>query len=391
MSFWNTSLMGMGQQKPANPYGTGTNANYANEFDNFFGKGVWGDKGMLDAQSQAGMTPESIAQRTQIVNSQPQGGSFGGVQNTPGAQGGLGAPGTGPWATMGVRSPWEGGGVSGASGGGLGGGAMAGASGSGMMGMGAGGANGPDWMAADRQQAIRNNYAQHGNDPAKISQLMREYGVSNDAFMRATGMDQGAFDNYMRPVFGGGQSGGGGQGGGMGGGMPTGPGRNPFTDNPFYSSMAGDIARRTQQSLGQSLNGIQSNAIGVGGLGGSRQGVAQGQAISGAMDNMSGQLAALGGGMWNSDQNRDLQRYQGDQNFYTAQRGQDYQGIGLGADLMSRGLQQQWAPINNANGVYNQYTGLGTTTGSQQSGGGWGGAIGGALGAGQFARNMGWW
>ena len=376
MSFWNTSLMGMGQQKPANPYGTGTNANYANEFDNFFGKGVWGDKGMLDAQSQAGMTPESIAQRTNIVQSQPRWqGGFGGVQNQP-------SGGILPGQYTGGQAPGGGGGLGSAMGTGNGPSATAP-----FLGAGAGGANGPDWMAADRQQAIRNNYQQHGNDPAKISQLMREYGVSNDAFMRATGMDQSAFDQYMSPVFGGG----GGQGGGMGGGMPTGPGRNPFTQNPYYSSMADDITRRTNLSRDQGLSQIRTNAVGVGGLGGSRQGVAEGQAISGAADNLSGQLANLGGGMWNSDQNRDLQRYQGDQQFYNAQRGLDYTGIGLGADLMSRGLQQQWAPINNANNVYGNYTGLGTTTGTQQSGGGWGNALAGGLAAAQLANRWGWW
>jgi hypothetical protein len=178
---------------------------------------------------------------------------------------------------------------------------------------------------------------------------------------------------------------------GMGTPMPKAGPQNSFTSNPYYSSLADDITRRTQQSLGQSLQGIQSNAVGVGGLGGSRQGVAQGQAISGAMDNLSGQLGAMGSGMWNADQNRDLSRYQGDQSFYTAQRGQDYQGIGLGADLMSRGLQTPWAPIQNANNVYSPYSGMGQTTNSSQQGGGWMGALGGGLGAAQFGQNMGWW
>ena len=384
MSFWNTSLMGMGQQRPANPYGAGTNAHYANQFDQAFGQGVWGNKGMLDQQSQAGTTPESIAQRTQIVQSQPQGGGFGGVQNTAQPMG-LGAGGAN------FAGPMGGGG--GVMSGGLGG---AGQWGNIPGGQGAQSGN-PDWMAADRQQAIRNNYQQHGNDPARISQLMREYGVSNDAFMRATGMDQAAFDQYMSPVFGGSpglgaggaNTGGGGVFGPAGG--SGGPMTRSFTQNPFYSSMADDITRRTNLSRDQGLSQIRTNSVGVGGLGGSRQGVAEGQAISGAADNLAGQLANLGGGMWNSDQNRDLSRYQGDQGFYTAQRGLDYQGIGLGADLMSRGLSTQWQPLNQANNIYGNYTGLGTTTGSQRSGGGLGGIIGGGLGMAQFAQNMGWW
>src|SRR5689334_12418379 len=102
-----------------------------------------------------------------------------------------------------------------------------------------------------------------------------------------------------------------------------------FGSNPWGSAMGDDIQRRTQQMLDQSLSGIRGNFVGTGGLGGSRQGIAQGQAIQGAADSLQGNLGNLYGGMWNNDQNRQLSQYGMDQNFYTQQRGQDQSQVGL--------------------------------------------------------------
>lgn len=193
---------------------------------------------------------------------------------------------------------------------------------------------------------------------------------------------------------------------GTGGGPISGP--NPylsgggFTQNPYYTQMADDIGRRTQQGLGEAFNQIRSHAVGVGGLGGSRQGVAEGVATGRAMDSMQGQLGGLFGGLYESGQNRDLQRYniEGNQNlanqgqwmnFYTGQRGQDLQSIGLGADLYSRGIGGEWAPIQNAGAAYAPFTGFGTSTTSGQQGGGLLGAVGGGLAGGSFGRQMNWW
>lgn len=208
--------------------------------------------------------------------------------------------------------------------------------------------------------------------------------------------------------------------------------------NPWMSGVADDIMRRTNDALGRAFNGIRSNAVGVGGLGGSRQGVAEGVATRGAMDSMQGNLANLFGQDWTNTQNRGLQQYgidtnaalgnQGqmlnydlglgglqnqrygmDQNynlglgsqaltnqgqqmsFYGQQRGQDLQQLGLGADLYSRGIGGEWAPIQNAGSAYSPFTGFGSTTNSGQQGGGLAGGIGGALAGGSLARQMSWW
>ncbi len=194
-----------------------------------------------------------------------------------------------------------------------------------------------------------------------------------------------------------------------------------YQRNPYLDQMADDIGRRTQQGLGQAFNGIRSNSVGVGGLGGSRQGVAEGVATSGAMDSMQGQLAGLFGTDYTNSMNRNLQaygidsstwlgargqnqnyalgvgglenqRYGQDQSFYTAQRGQDLQQTGMGANIYDMGVKGGWIPLDKASDIYKGYTGLNSsqTTGGQ-SGGGASGVIGGALAGASFGKSMGWW
>lgn len=159
--------------------------------------------------------------------------------------------------------------------------------------------------------------------------------------------------------------------------------------NPYLGGMADDIGRRTQQLLGTSLNGIAGNSVGTGGLGGARQGVAQGSAIKGAADSLQGNLANLYGTQYSNDQNRALTQYGMDQGFYTNQRSQDLTQAGIGAGLLGQGLSTQWLPIQGAAGAYSPFTGFGTSTTTANSGGGLSGAVGGALGAAQLAKNLG--
>jgi hypothetical protein len=161
--------------------------------------------------------------------------------------------------------------------------------------------------------------------------------------------------------------------------------------NPYLGGMADDIARRTQTLLGQNNHAIQGAFVGSGGLGGSRQGIAQGTAAGQAADSLQGQLANLYGTQYSQDQNRALQQYGLDQNFYGQQRGQDLTGAGVGSSLIGQGLNAGWQPIQNASSAISPFTGYGTTTNSSSSGGGWQGAVGGALGAAQLAKNFGWW
>jgi hypothetical protein len=203
-------------------------------------------------------------------------------------------------------------------------------------------------------------------------------------------------------------------------------GSNPYLGaNPHLSAQADDIGRRTQLGLGQAFNQGRSNAVGVGGLGGSRQGVFEAQAAGQAMDSLQGQLANLYGTDWTNQQNRDLQRYGIDTSaqtqrhgidtaqilgmtnaanqrhatdvgnlntqqsldnqrygidtgFYTAQRGQDLAQILGGANLVTQGVEGGWLPIENASDIFNSVAGNNINqTNSSQQGGGAVGALGG--------------
>jgi hypothetical protein len=176
----------------------------------------------------------------------------------------------------------------------------------------------------------------------------------------------------------------GGPSAGMGGGYGLG-------SNPYQGAQAEALAAQQQQFLDRNFAGIRSNSVGVGGLGGARQGVAQGEAIGSAATGLAGATANLFGSNWNADQNRELQRYGYDQNFYTNNRQLDQSGAQLGANMMGLANNGDWSGLNSANNIYGNYTGFGNTTNSSQSGGGWQGALGGAIGGATLGRNMGWW
>lgn len=143
--------------------------------------------------------------------------------------------------------------------------------------------------------------------------------------------------------------------------------------NPYATGILDDMQRRHSDVIGQSLAGIRGNAVGVGGLGGSRQGVAEAQAISQGADNFAGQGFNFMGGLYEGDQNRLRQDWT------------------LGAGLMNQGLNTPYIPLQNTANLFSPFTGFGTTTQTQQQGGGAMGAVGGALGAAQLGKNMGWW
>jgi hypothetical protein len=192
-----------------------------------------------------------------------------------------------------------------------------------------------------------------------------------------------------------------------------------YQGNPYLDNIANDVQRRSGQALDLGLQGIRSNAVGIGGLGGSRQGVAEGLAIGQANDNLSGNLSNLYGQDFTNSQNRNLQKYgidtnadltrQGQQqNFYTANRGLDQQGLQIGANLFNQGNQgrinqgqgiygigntEQQAPFNvfnNANQTISPYAGAGSSnTSSSSQGGGLSGIAGGAFAGAQIGRNLG--
>lgn len=190
--------------------------------------------------------------------------------------------------------------------------------------------------------------------------------------------------------------------------------------NPYIGSYANAITNQVTQNLQRNiLPGISSGAMSAGGFGGSRQGVVEANALNDANQGLSNALAGVYSSDWNNQQGRDLQRYGMDQsynlgmgnlglnyqnsqnNFYTAQRGQDLQAAGLGAQLaqmanqgflgQGQGLynvgtttqQAPWGAINNFTGAARPFTGFGSDSSSTSSNP-WASAIGGAYGGAQL-------
>lgn len=178
---------------------------------------------------------------------------------------------------------------------------------------------------------------------------------------------------------------------GDGGGQAGQGGGYGLGSNPYQGAQADAIGMRSQEFLDNALNGIRSNSVGVGGLGGSRQGVAQGIATSKAADYLQGNLANLYGGNWNQEQNRDLSRYGMDQNFFLGNRGADQGDFRNGLAAVGLAESGDWSGLNQANGIYSPWSGFGNSTNSSQSGGGAMGAVGGGLAGFGFAGQNGWW
>jgi len=179
--------------------------------------------------------------------------------------------------------------------------------------------------------------------------------------------------------------------GGGSAGMSTAP-SGSYQQNPYLSGIADDITRRIGTARDQGLKAVRSDAIAMGGAGGTGQSFAEADVISRSLDNLGGQLTGLYGQDWNNQQNRDLQRYGMDQGFYTSQRGQDLAQIGLGSQLESQALQNQWYPISQFANIVGNLSGQNTsTTNSSQTGGGALGTLGGLLGTAQLGTNLKWW
>lgn len=193
--------------------------------------------------------------------------------------------------------------------------------------------------------------------------------------------------------------------------------------NPYLQQMGDSITSQVTDNLNRNIMpGIRSSAVSSGNFGGSRQGVVEANAIKDANQGLSNALTGMRFGDYNNTMSRQLQRYgqdqsynlglgnlqlgnkNSDQGFYTQQRGQDLQQVGLGASLFGQGNQgmlnqgqgiynlgltgQQapWQSMQNFGNVSQPYTGFGSSS-QNQSGSAGAGFLGGAL-AGSQAYNI---
>lgn len=183
---------------------------------------------------------------------------------------------------------------------------------------------------------------------------------------------------------------------GMGGsylGQPMG-----YAQNPYTAMMASAMGQNVGDMLSRSaLPAINNNAVATGGVGGSRQGVAQGLAIGEATKGLTQGLGNLYSTQWNNDQNLGLQGDALNLNVYNANQNWMNQGQQNQVNYMDKlmnwnqqGLQtanqQQNTPLNYAQ-QFGQMANQAGGQGSSQNmpGNQWLGALGGyQLGAKMF-------
>lgn len=192
--------------------------------------------------------------------------------------------------------------------------------------------------------------------------------------------------------------------------------------NPHLMQIAEGMQTQANNNLQRNiLPGIRGGARAVGGVGGSRQGLAEGMAIGDTQAGLSSALGSLFGSDWQGSQNRALQQYGMDQNFQLGNRGLDNQrysiegqqnlgnqgqwmnfynqnrqldqtGAMTGANIYQLANQGDWTGLKNSSDIFNTTAGNNVTqTNGGQQGGGWQGAVGGALAGGSFGRQMNWW
>jgi len=181
-----------------------------------------------------------------------------------------------------------------------------------------------------------------------------------------------------------------------------------YSPNPYLGEQAQNITRGFNRNLQeQVLPGLRSKFIGSGGLGGSRQGIAEGLAagrsgegLSSALTNlyasdyensqnrnMQGRIAGMNAGIQarGMDLNNELARLNSERNFYSTNRGQDISQLGLAAGLLGQanqgflgqgqgiyGLgqlenQAPWQQLQNYAGLIGPFSQAGATNQGAQS------------------------
>jgi hypothetical protein len=206
------------------------------------------------------------------------------------------------------------------------------------------------------------------------------------------------------------------------GGYITPASLNAYTRSPALDALNQATQTQFDNNLNQNiLPGIRRGSDMVGGVGGSREGIAQGLGIAQSNQGLAAALAGNNYNDYNQQMNRNLQQYQGDQqfntaqgqlgeqywnganqynlglgglalgnqrnmqDFYSTQRGQDLTSMMDGAYLYGAGTQGPWNSLTDASNIYARYTGLGSGENQTQSAGsGATGTLGGALGGAQL-------
>jgi hypothetical protein len=234
-----------------------------------------------------------------------------------------------------------------------------------------------------------------------------------------------------------------------------------YSQNPYLAQMGTDLQGQFNRNLTQNtLPSLRGGAVAAGGVGGSRQGIAEGLAAGASNTGADNAITSLYGNDYEQQMGRNLQQYGMDQNFalgngqlalgyagqanaydlgrrgidlgyqnsnnaftlgnktadqnyslgqqgldnsfylgnqgqmqnfYDANRGMDIQTAALGGNLTTAGNSGSWSGLQDANGIYNNYTGYGTSGSTTSTGTDLGRGLGSGLGTYQYGSANGWW
>jgi hypothetical protein len=206
-------------------------------------------------------------------------------------------------------------------------------------------------------------------------------------------------------------------GGFLSGGLPSGyqhsaPTMRGYEKSPYLDQMATSITGQFNKNLTEGiLPGIRGQAVATGGVGGSRQGIAEGQAIAGSQRGLADALTGMYSQDYQQDRARALQQYQADQGYMLGNRGMDVnmrqQDIGWqlgqrGLDLQGQGLRDNFYTAQRGQDITRLGIGanllgntIGTLSGNSNGQGGssgfdWQAALGGALSGLGYSKSAGW-
>ncbi len=173
-------------------------------------------------------------------------------------------------------------------------------------------------------------------------------------FSALPGTQQPAAVQAPNDAYGGG--GGGAYSGGMtmtsGGAAPvSSAGLNTYSQNPYLKQMGVDLQNQfTNTLLRDTLPGVRGGALAAGGVGGSRQGIAEGLATAGSNTGAASAVTNLYGQDYENQMRRNLQQYQADQQFAlgNANIALGYSGQANQYDLGRRGIDLGYTNANNS-------------------------------------------
>ena len=126
-------------------------------------------------------------------------------------------------------------------------------------------------------------------------------------------------------------------------------GLNTYNQNPHLKQMGIDLQRQFNDTLlQQTLPGVRGGAMAAGGVGGSRQGIAEGLATAGSNTGAAAAVTGLYGQDYENQMRRNLQQYQADQAFAlgNANIALGYSGQANSYDLGRRGIDLGYTNAN---------------------------------------------